>query len=139
MGHRGVQIIWNTQNRWLYLRLFFLYVVLCYMVAIRTAGPSIWAQISALGPSFAVISEVHSSFQRSSIGIFILSSFSVLYGLVASGAVFCFWKTSLRVPTIAGIDPHRKNDHETLLHKTGLGSRQCGLCPLGLCLDNTSM
>merc|ERR1712232_522431 len=74
--HKGVQMIWNTANRWLYLRLFFLYVVLCYMLALKTAGPSLWAQVAALGPSFAIISDAHSTFQRSSLGSLVLSGFS---------------------------------------------------------------
>merc|ERR1719223_1770332 len=99
------------------------------MVALRAAGPAMWAELAQLAPSLAVVSEAHAAFTRSAVGTFILTCFSMLYCLTASGAIFCFWKTSMRVPTIAtteGVGFHGKDSWRR--HGAVGGSRQCGLC-----------
>lgn len=133
--HRGVQMIWNTPNKWRYLRLFGLYSVLCHLVVFRTLEPSHWEGIAMRQPWLASIHRLHFLIHSSFSGAIFLSGFSLLYISTASGAIFLFWKTSLRVPTVASIDLLGQND----ALNNSMGGSQCGLCQLGLCLDNTCM
>eukprot|EP00418_Pyrodinium_bahamense_P068527 CAMPEP_0179093430 /NCGR_PEP_ID=MMETSP0796-20121207/42788_1 /TAXON_ID=73915 /ORGANISM="Pyrodinium bahamense, Strain pbaha01" /LENGTH=286 /DNA_ID=CAMNT_0020791065 /DNA_START=19 /DNA_END=880 /DNA_ORIENTATION=+ len=134
--HRGVQMIWNTPNKWRYLRLFGLYSALCHMVVFRALAPSQWAGVVAHRPWLSSIHAFHVLVHSSEVGTIVLSGFSLLYISTASGAIFLFWKTSLRVPTVASV-PFR--EVACFLPKVPSGSSQCGLCQLGLCLDNDRM
>jgi len=128
--HRGVQMIWHTPHRWHYLKLFVLIAILTYMASLRVFVPARWAGAAAQWPFLASLHEVHSRLYSSVIGTVALNTISWLYVVTTSGLVFCFWKTSLRVPTVAdaGHAQGVKKSHS-----------KCGLCQLGLCLDNTGM
>jgi len=134
--HRGVQMIWNTPNRYRYLRLFGLYSVLCHMVVFRALEPLQWEAVAAEKPWLAGMHKIHTLVHGSLSGMIMLSSFSLLYISTASGAIFLFWKTSLRVPTVASADVHQQH---RLMPKLTPSHSQCGLCQLGLCLDNDCM
>mmetsp|Transcript_64449 Transcript_64449/g.119895 ORF Transcript_64449/g.119895 Transcript_64449/m.119895 type:complete len:460 (+) Transcript_64449:103-1482(+) len=133
--HRGVQLIWNTPHRWRYLCLFCFYALLTYMVSVlRIIEPSMWAQAPQavqqwqwhrLSLVYSVSARLHSS----AIGSVLLSGISLCYLIAASGIMFLFWKTSLRVPTVA--DAKMDSTHQAV--------KECGLCQLGLCLDNPCM
>jgi len=134
--HRGVQMIWNTPHKWRYLRLFGLYFVLCHMVIFRALEPLQWEPFAARQPWLAGMHRLHVFVHSSSFGMFFLSCFSLLYISTASGAIFLFWKTSVRVPTVASTGVRDQCIHMPKLTSSG---SQCGLCQLGLCLDNDCM
>jgi len=130
--HRGVQMIWHTPNRWHYLKLFAVVALLAYLAVLRVFDPAKWASAAAQWPWLTSLHEVHSIVYGSVLGTLALSTISWLYVVTASGLIFCFWKTSLRVPTVADVGA----GHHTLLKRS---CSKCGLCQLGLCLDNTGM
>lgn len=132
--HRGVQMIWNTPHKWRYLRLFSLYSLLCHMVVFRAVAPSRWAAVVAHRPWLAGVHSLHALVHGSLCGTILLSAFSLLYVSIASGAIFLFWKTSLRVPTVASAELQEQRGA-----MGGAATTQCGLCQLGLCLDNPCM
>lgn len=134
--HRGVQMIWNTPNKWRYLRLFGLYSILCHMVVFRALEPSQWEAVAAQKSWLAGVYKLHALVHSSLSGMIFLSGFSLLYVSTASGAIFLFWKTSLRVPTVASAEVRQQNP---LMPKLTHSGSQCGLCQLGLCLDNDCM
>mmetsp|Transcript_68981 Transcript_68981/g.177788 ORF Transcript_68981/g.177788 Transcript_68981/m.177788 type:complete len:441 (-) Transcript_68981:112-1434(-) len=131
--HQGVQAIWNTPHRWHYLKLFGLFAVLSYLASLRVFEPSLWSGVARQQPLLAAIHRVHSLFYDSLLGTLALASVSCLYAIAASGVIFAFWRTSLRVPTVADAGAATQNE---LLRRSTSG---CGLCQLGLCLDNTGM
>lgn len=127
--HRGIQMIWNTPHRWLYFQVFFLFALLVYLVSLRAFGPELWEGFAERRPLLVGLWKVHSVVHESFLGAVVMSAFSLLYVVTASGVIFLFWKTALRVPTVENVDG-----------VCGKGSHtQCGLCQLGLCLDNTCM
>jgi len=132
--HRGIQMIWDTPYRWRYFQLFGLFVLLFYLVSLRVLDPSLWAAAATHQPWMAALHEVHSMIHESFLGTLLLSTISLLYLIAASGVIFLFWKTSLRVPTIGDDNIHAEN----IMFQSGANT-QCGLCQLGLCLDNTCM
>mmetsp|Transcript_35621 Transcript_35621/g.81641 ORF Transcript_35621/g.81641 Transcript_35621/m.81641 type:complete len:455 (+) Transcript_35621:88-1452(+) len=128
--HRGVQLIWNTPHRWRYLWLFCFYAFLTYMVSVlRIIEPSMWAQAVQQWHSLSIVYNVCTQLHTSAIGSIFLSGVSLCYLIAASGIMFLFWKTSLRVPTVA--DAKMASTHQAV--------KECGLCQLGLCLDNPCM
>lgn len=127
--HRGIQMIWNTPHRWLYFQLFFLFAVLFYMVSLRALSPSLWEAFAERQPLLLGFWKLHSVVHTSFLGTLLLSSFALLYVATASGVIFLFWKTAMRVTTVADVDGVCSKG----------GHVQCGLCQLGLCLDNTCM
>lgn len=136
--HRGIQMIWNTPHRWRYFQLFALFALLFYMVSLRALDPALWKAAATQQPWLAGLHEVHSVIHGSFVGALVLSSISLLYMGTASGVIFLFWKTSLRVPTVADAELPTLTDS---LQHTGISQQTapCGLCQLGLCLDNTCM
>jgi len=134
--HRGVQMIWNTPNKWRYLRFFGLYFLLCHMVVFRALEPSQWESFAVQKPWLAGVHKLHVLVHSSFSGMIFLSGFSLMYISTASGAIFLFWKTSLRVPTVASADVREQGG---LMPKLASSGSQCGLCQLGLCLDNDIM
>mmetsp|Transcript_62797 Transcript_62797/g.162262 ORF Transcript_62797/g.162262 Transcript_62797/m.162262 type:complete len:479 (-) Transcript_62797:63-1499(-) len=132
--HRSVQMIWHTQNRWHYFKVFGIFAVIAYLAVLRVFQPARWkeAVLAAQLPWLTALHEAQTVFYSSDIGIVALSTISWLYVLTASGLCFCFWKTSLRVPTVADVG----QKHGSTLPR---GNSRCGLCQLGLCLDNTGM
>jgi len=133
--HRGIQIVWNTPHRWRYFQVFGSFALLFYTVSLRAFQPSHWAATGTEQPWLAGLHQMHSTLHSSYLATSILSSLSLLYMVTSSGIIFLFWKTSLRVPTVA--DAIQMSDDDPLL-QSAIGS-QCGLCQLGLCLDNTCM
>eukprot|EP00930_Biecheleria_cincta_P006910 TRINITY_DN108014_c0_g1_i1.p1 TRINITY_DN108014_c0_g1~~TRINITY_DN108014_c0_g1_i1.p1 ORF type:complete len:434 (-),score=41.06 TRINITY_DN108014_c0_g1_i1:112-1413(-) len=133
--HRGIQIIWNTPHRWRYFQIFGLLGLLFYMVSLREVQPSHWAAAVTEQPWLAGLHEVHSMIHASYLATSVLSSLSLLYLATSSGIIFLFWKTSLRVPTVG--DPCYFTDDDSSQRTTVMD--QCGLCQLGLCLDNPCM
>lgn len=133
--HRGIQMIWNTPHRWRYFELFGMFAVLFYMVSLRAFDPSVWAAAATQQPWLASLHEAHSVIHGSVLGTLVLSSISLLYVATASGVIFLFWKTSLRVATVADVDVAT----QVASFQIDTGGAQCGLCQLGLCLDNTCM
>lgn len=129
--HRAVQIIWHTPDRWHYLKLFALFAVLTYLTSLRTFEPSMWEPAARRMPWLKVLHEAHSVLYDSLLGTMALAMISWLYVATVSGVIFCFWKTSMRVPTVA--------DEGDLQGDPLKHSSRCGLCQLGLCLDNTGM
>jgi len=135
--HRGVQMIWNTPHRWRYLQLFGFYAVLVYLVSVlRIIEPSMWKGAVQQWRWLSIVYSVCLHLHSSAFGPILLSSISVCYVLAASGIMFLFWKTSLRVPTVADavLEPLSGTMSPSLE-----ASRECGLCQLGLCLDNPCM
>ncbi|CAJ1401097.1 unnamed protein product [Effrenium voratum] len=130
--HRGIQIIWHTPHRWRYFQIFGFFAVLFYLVSLRAFQPQRWAELREQ-PWLAWLHQAHYTIHTSVLGTFVLSCLSILYLATASGVIFLFWKTSLRVPTVADAT---LMDSGPLQSNTGA---QCGLCQLGLCLDNTCM
>jgi len=135
--HHGVRMIWTTPYRFLYFQLFALLAVMCYMVSIRLLGPQILSSAEWYPPALGVAVKLLLSSRTASL---VLGSIPFVYVTAASGLIFLFWKTSLRVPTIANtplLDPRlirsRHNMGEWDWHS------ECGLCQLGLCLDNPCM
>lgn len=125
--HRGVQKIWHTPSRWVFLKVFCVILVLSILAVLR------------LLTDLLVDSVLLAPFVQAQQGLFIsvfctavLSFISWAYILSASGVIFCFWKTSLRVPTVADVGDGHKG-------RLKPSSSKCGLCQLGLCLDNTAM
>lgn len=133
--HRGVQIIWNTPHRWRYFQIFGSFGLLFYIVSLRAFQPSHWEAIGTEQPWLAGLHRIHSMMHSSYVVTSVLSSLSMLYVAASSGVIFLFWKTSLRVPTVADAIPA---SDDGLIQKCVIGS-ECGLCQLGLCLDNTCM
>eukprot|EP00427_Karlodinium_veneficum_P067539 CAMPEP_0169320536 /NCGR_PEP_ID=MMETSP1017-20121227/8409_1 /TAXON_ID=342587 /ORGANISM="Karlodinium micrum, Strain CCMP2283" /LENGTH=144 /DNA_ID=CAMNT_0009414959 /DNA_START=1109 /DNA_END=1543 /DNA_ORIENTATION=- len=139
--HCSVQLIWNTPHRQQYFKLFGLFAALFYAVCFRAIDPRLWEAAVSAPPWLITLREVHILAHSSSIGSVVLSAISMLYLITASGVIFLFWKTSLRVPTIADIGPG-KGDGDTsgvVIAAAHEGDATCGLCQLGLCLDNTFM
>mmetsp|Transcript_98464 Transcript_98464/g.317450 ORF Transcript_98464/g.317450 Transcript_98464/m.317450 type:complete len:433 (-) Transcript_98464:135-1433(-) len=139
--HRGIQMIWNTPHRCRYFQVFGLFAGLFYMVSLRAFDPSRLSVAATEWPWLAVLHEVHKMIHGSLLGTLVFSSISLLYAATASGVIFLFWKTSLRVPTVADVDvPEESSSRQ---HGPGTprseGCAQCGLCQLGLCLDNPCM
>jgi len=128
--HRGVQMIWNTPHRWRYFQVFGLFALLFYTVSLRAFEPSLWAATVTELPWLAGLHQVHSMIHTNQLATLILSTLSMLYLVTASGIIFLFWKTALRVPTVADLSVPSEASHS---------QSQCGLCQLGLCLDNTGM
>jgi len=140
--HCSVQLIWNTPHRRLYFQLFALFAVLFYLVALRFMDPSFWESILSRHQWAAQLHVVHSMIQRSTIGMCLLSTVSLLYLMTASGVIFLFWKTSLRVLTVAdaGLEDEKEaSQGERFVAHAHSGEGACGLCQLGLCLDNIYM
>eukprot|EP00929_Paragymnodinium_shiwhaense_P102159 TRINITY_DN65348_c0_g1_i1.p1 TRINITY_DN65348_c0_g1~~TRINITY_DN65348_c0_g1_i1.p1 ORF type:complete len:497 (+),score=48.18 TRINITY_DN65348_c0_g1_i1:96-1586(+) len=145
--HHGVQKIWNTPHRWQYFKLFFAIAVQNYLVSIRVVEPSVWLPQDA--PDWRVwLHAVHVAIRSSIIGDAILFCVSWLHMLSGSGLIFLFWKTSLRLPTIADLDDgqSRAGDDGSSRASSPEGTpvsrffeHSCGLCQLGLCLDNACM
>eukprot|EP00931_Biecheleriopsis_adriatica_P084404 TRINITY_DN5822_c0_g1_i1.p1 TRINITY_DN5822_c0_g1~~TRINITY_DN5822_c0_g1_i1.p1 ORF type:complete len:144 (+),score=17.64 TRINITY_DN5822_c0_g1_i1:171-602(+) len=133
--HRGVQMIWHTPHRWRYFQIFGLFALLFYMVSIRALQPQLWEARVTEQPWLAKLHRLHMTIHNSYLATMILSSVSLLYLATASGVIFLFWKTSLRVPTVADVNVLTEIEP---LHSR-MSSSQCGLCQLGLCLDNTDM
>lgn len=134
--HRGIQIIWHTPHRWRYFQVFGIVGPLFYMVSIREVQPSHWAATVTKQPWLAGLHEIHSMIHSSYLATSILWSMSLLYLVASSGIIFLFWKTSLRVPTV-GDATHCIDDYS--FQRTICSMDQCGLCQLGLCLDNPCM
>lgn len=130
--HRGIQMIWDTPHRWIYLKTFAVMSLLCYMVSLKYFEPSVWHAAALKQPWLTILHEVHCRIHQSVFATLVLSTLTALYLATASGVIFLFWKTSLRVVTIADAE---SKDAESKL----TGASQCGLCQLGLCLDNTCM
>eukprot|EP00930_Biecheleria_cincta_P029495 TRINITY_DN20518_c0_g1_i1.p1 TRINITY_DN20518_c0_g1~~TRINITY_DN20518_c0_g1_i1.p1 ORF type:complete len:434 (+),score=57.46 TRINITY_DN20518_c0_g1_i1:159-1460(+) len=133
--HRGVQIIWNTPQRWRYFQIFRCFGLLFYTVSLRAFQPSQWEAVGMEQPWLAGLHRIHSMMHSSYLAASVLSSLSLLYVAASSGVIFLFWKTSLRVPTVADAIPASE---DVAVQQHVLGS-ECGLCQLGLCLDNTCM
>jgi len=131
--HKSIQIIWNTPHRWLYFQLFFLFQLFFQLfflfVSLRALSPELWEGFAERQPLFVGLWKLHSVVHSSFLGAVMLSGFALLYVVIASGIIFLFWKTALRVPTVEDVDGHCGKG----------GHTQCGLCQLGLCLDNTCM
>lgn len=132
--HRGIQMIWHTPNRWRYFQIFGFFAMLFYLVSLKAFQPQRWAELVREQPWLAWPHQAHYTIHTSVLGTFVLSCVSCLYLATASGVIFLFWKTSLRVPTVA----------DTTVVECGplqsdTGTVNCGLCQLGLCLDNTCM
>jgi hypothetical protein len=134
--HRGIQMIWNTPHRFRYFQVFGLFFLLFYMVSLRAFEPSQWEALATNRPWLRIFHEAHSIIHTSFLGTLLLASVTLLYFVTASGIIFLFWKTSLRVPTVADVDSPL-NEGSSL--ENSAGGNQCGLCQLGLCLDNTCM
>jgi len=132
--HRGIQMIWHTPHRWRYFHIFGFFAVLVYLVSLRAFQPQIWAALVAIHPSLSWLHQAHYTIHTSVLGTFVLSCVSCLYMATASGVIFLFWKTALRVPTIADVNPVESGQLQS-----NPGCNTCGLCQLGLCLDNTCM
>lgn len=139
--HRGVQKIWNTPNRYIYFQLFGLFAVQNYLVSLRALEPSMWLATANRGPWLAAVHRLHSLIHETVVGSALLSLMSGLYIFTASGIIFCFWKTAVRVPTIADAEDAPLVDMSTPSVDGPVRPRfaTCGLCQLGLCLDNTCM
>jgi hypothetical protein len=136
--HRSIQIIWNTKYRWLYFQLFFLFAVLSYMASLHVISSALWAQAAMGNPSpLGQLWQLHITLQHSFIGTLLLSCMSLLYMGTASGVIFVFWRTSLRVPTVGEME--KPAWYEDTHGSARNGHPKCGLCHLGLCLDNTCM
>lgn len=130
--HRGVQMIWHTPHRWHYLKLFVVIAILVYLAVLGHVDPS---RIRPAFPQWLWIDYLHKAHlvaYGSVLGNVFLVALSCIYVGAASGLIFCFWKTSLRVPTIADVGHGAVGSLKRNCSK-------CGLCQLGLCLDNTSM
>lgn len=133
--HRGVQLIWSTPYKWRYFKLFAIYALLCYMASLRVLQPTSWATIAAQQPWLAALHELHVRIHASVSGTVFHSSFTAVYLSTTSGVIFLFWKTSLRVVTVADAEPLAQKR----LMRSSSGGAHCGLCQLGLCLENTGM
>merc|ERR1711976_705734 len=95
----------GTPNRHLYFRIFALFAGLFYLVTPRAIDPSLWEAVAAKQPLLTRLHAVHELIHTSRVGTVLLSGISLLYLANASGIIFLFWKTSLRVPTVAGVGP----------------------------------
>jgi len=134
--HRGIKLIWNTPNRWRIFQVFGFAAVLSYTAVLRMLQPSVWATFAQPIPWLMALHNLHSLVHSTWLGMLLLSGLTLFYATFASGLIFLFWKTSLRVPTVADASDIRQ---EQVLYRTSKDRLQCGLCQLGLCLDNTSM
>jgi len=132
--HRGIQMIWHTPHRWRYFHIFGFFAMLFYLVSLRAFQPQRWAALVAIHPWLTWLHQAHYTIHTSVLGTFVLSCVSCLYVATASGVIFLFWKTALRVPTIEDV-----NTVESGPLQSNPGCTTCGLCQLGLCLDNTCM
>jgi len=141
--HCGVQKIWHTPYRWRYFKLFGLFALQNYLVSLRAVEPSMWLLAAGEAPAWRrMLYSIHTAVHGSLVGAVLLSGVSVLHMATASGVIFLFWRTSLRVPTVADADGVPQDDFQKLSSDSGVnaaGCFQCGLCQLGLCLDNTCM
>lgn len=130
--HLGVKKIWHTKHRLVYFKLFLGFAVLAYFAVLRVFEPGCWQNTVAELPWLTSLHRAHKFVYNSIIGTIALSTVSWLYIFAGSGLCFCFWKTSLRVPTVADVG----HGHDELLKRS---CSRCGLCQLGICLDNTAM
>lgn len=136
--HRSVRKVWNTPQRSIYLRLFCFVAVLNYMVTMRALAPGQWLAFARQGPVLSAIHQLHTLSRETWVGSAVMAFMSGVYALTASGVIFCFWKTSLRVPTIADAEdaPTEQVDTDRPQALLQRSFAPCGLCQLGLCLDN---
>lgn len=140
--HCSVQKIWNTPNRWRYFGLFGVFACQNYMVSLHAFQPDLWQALAEQQPWLAALHKAHAAFHGSLYGTLVLSIVTFLYVATASGVIFLFWKTSLRVPTVADAGAHSQEEVTRDAASDGdvtMGIMNCGLCQLGLCLDNTCM
>mmetsp|Transcript_30869 Transcript_30869/g.67560 ORF Transcript_30869/g.67560 Transcript_30869/m.67560 type:complete len:425 (-) Transcript_30869:118-1392(-) len=137
--HCGVQKIWNTPHRWFYVKLFGLFALQNYIVSLRALEPTLWIGAAEQHPVLSALHRVHSAIHGSIFGALVLSATSVLYVATASGVIFLFWKTSLRVATVADVDVLQDTGSKSSADGAHNRLIECGLCQLGLCLDNTCM
>lgn len=135
--HRGIQMIWNTPNRQRYFHLFGVFALCLYLASLRACHPSVLANAAARRPWVAMLSSMLSVIHESSFVSLLLRGVSFLYLMGATGIVFLFWKTSLRVPTVA--DAKEIGGNSPTGSRLAHCDKSCGLCQLGLCLDNTCM
>lgn len=139
--HFCVKVIWNTPNRVLYFRLFALMSVMLYSLLPRAVDPSLWASAAAKHSYLMRIHSIHESIHTSRVGTVLLSGVSLIYLATASGIIFLFWKTSVRVPTVASVWSTQDKGCTacSLIESANGDGGGCGLCRLGLCLDNNFM
>lgn len=139
--HCSVQLIWNTPHRRLYFRLFALLAVLFYLVSLRAIDPRLWESAASNTSWLQGLHALHCLIHGSRVGAAVLSCMSMLYLATASGVIFLFWKTSLRVPTVADVSLAEDDvpAGAAFVSHAIAGEDACGLCQLGLCLDNTYM
>lgn len=139
--HRSVQKIWSTPHRSIYFHLFCFFALQNYLVSLRAMQPPQWMSSTRHGPVVAAFHQLHTLARETQVGSAVLIFMSVLYALTASGVIFCFWKTSVRVPTIADAENISSTAVDMDRNDTAVQRQfaHCGLCQLGLCLDNTCM
>eukprot|EP00927_Polykrikos_kofoidii_P057703 TRINITY_DN51891_c0_g1_i1.p1 TRINITY_DN51891_c0_g1~~TRINITY_DN51891_c0_g1_i1.p1 ORF type:complete len:439 (+),score=38.81 TRINITY_DN51891_c0_g1_i1:58-1374(+) len=129
----SVQKIWNTPSRKYYLFMFGLFIFHIYLMAMGRLDVSTWHDENG-----SAVCRLYAKFLHSIVGQLFFSCISFSYMNTAAGLIFLFWKTSVRVPTIAsfeGLSSRRtrlRGDFQTF----SATSTECGLCQLGLCLDN---
>jgi len=154
----SVKKIWHTPHRKRFFLLFAFFALQTYAVTLRALEPQHWEFLADTTPLLRALHRCHADLYASRLGTMMFCALSVLYATTASGVIFLFWKTSLRVPTVAdaeqlcpargGLSPARSSTPTgavgDLLDDASLLSprrhcEDCGLCQLGLCLDNTCM
>lgn len=140
--HCGVQKIWHTPFRWRYFKLFGLFALQNYLISLRAVEPSLWMTTGIMGAPASwlrMLNQVHLALNSSCLGTVVLSLMSLLHIITTSGVIFLFWKTSLRVPTVADVEVTTQAQQTGDCGASYRGHYECGLCELGLCLDNTYM
>lgn len=134
--------------------LFAFFALQIYAVCLRVLTPSSWVEAAENIPCLQLLHQAHTLLYNSKIGTLLFGFVATIFAVSASGVIFLFWKTSLRVPTVADV---RRGAHSLAASPrvfSPLGLTQldaaarspesrccadCGLCQLGLCLDNTCM
>jgi len=124
--HVAVRLIWNSPFRPIYLKLFVLYACLLYLVGLRVLDPSLWKVLAPDRQMMTDIYQLHVVLHRSQPIQLILPLISVSFLTLTSGVIFLFWKTSFSVPTVSDADGDPVYETRS----------DCGLCQLGLCLNN---
>lgn len=137
----AVEIMRRKGRRVIYFRGFAVFASLSYLTGLRMVDPSFWGSAAEM-PLLSGLHAIHMALYTSSLGKAGLSAVSFTYLVAASGVIFLFWKTSVRVFTVAdAIVPASSSGVSQLLPGAPMATsrHECGLCQLGLCLDNHYM
>jgi len=122
--HYSIRTIWTTPRFSLFARLFLIFVVLAYLVALRVLDPSLWEKLEVSQPFITLPHVKRMHIWMHSSGVLLMPLISASFLTLASGLIFLFWKTSVSLPTVADADD------------SGEVRSDCALCQLGLCLSN---